>query len=900
MSSPDAEPPRDPRLIDLALHLVDDEPVDWEEARHTTGDLSETLERLRQIEMVARTHREAAPAPAPDGGPRAAPAFTWGRLEARDKLGEGAFGEVWRAWDPALRRDVALKLRRAGADTGAARWLREAQSLARIRHPNVVTVHGADVHDGRAGLWTDLIPGRTLEQVLQSLGPFGAREAAAIGMDLCAALASVHRAGLVHGDVKTRNIMREGSARDGTAEGAGRIVLMDFGTAHGSVDPAGDGASSAGTPLFAAPELLEGGAAGVSSDLYALGVVLYRLVTGRFPVEAASLAELRDAHARHDVVPLRTLRPDLPPAFVHAVERALAHDPAQRYRDAAAMERALAAAAGGVEREPAHRPTRFALGVGAGLAAAALVATAIVVIPPLLRPRFHVAPAGAPVAWRTKQVLRGNPDWHLGYVVTNVGDVDGDHVPDVVVTSFGAHDYHGRAQLFLGRPDGSLAPGPVFQMLPDENLFGFAVSAGDLDGDGYSDVVITGDRRDGIVPRTGRVYVYHGGPRFDGHYAQVLRGPQVDDEFGYALCAHGDLDHDGKADLVIGAPQLKPLPAAFVYFGKALLDTVPDLRIESPARDNQFASGLDVGDFNGDGAADIAIGARWDSHDGRYAGRVMIYYGGANLHASPDLVLHGPAPGAVLGFPSFVGDVDGDGYADLAVGAEGADGFAPGSGAVFLYRGGPNPSAEPALVYRGEQEGDLFGSAIVSEDLNGDGYADLVIPARRSDGFERDDGRVYVFFGGRHPDATADAVFAGSGLMSEFGTAVGTLPGRNGRFGSVLIGAPGRFAETRDNGEAFVYEFARYIITRPDAGTSVRAGAPLSVDWLGAEQADVSLSCDGGRSWRVVRRGAGGASQNAIAVPIPAGAAGPVQVRLTPAHGGRGEVTSAPVVVAAR
>ncbi|HEV2104249.1 MAG TPA: protein kinase, partial [Candidatus Eisenbacteria bacterium] len=205
MSSPD-DVPGDPRLEEIALHLVDDEPVDWEGARQTHGDLSETLERLRQLEALSQRAREQAAPPAAE----TPGLFTWGPLRVLERLGEGGFGEVYRAWDPALAREVALKLRRADAAGGAARWLREAQALARVRHPHVVTIFGADTHGGRTGIWMERIPGRTLEQLLLELGPLGAREAAGIGADLCAALASVHRAGLVHGDVKTRNVMREG------------------------------------------------------------------------------------------------------------------------------------------------------------------------------------------------------------------------------------------------------------------------------------------------------------------------------------------------------------------------------------------------------------------------------------------------------------------------------------------------------------------------------------------------------------------------------------------------------------------------------------------------------------------------------------------------------------------
>ncbi len=333
--TPEPPDPADPRLLDLALRLTDGEAVDWEEARQSGPDLGTTLERLRVLERLAREHR-AAPAEGVEDAAREPVRFAWGPLRVLSLLGEGGSGEVWRAWDPALQREVALKLRRAG-DRASRRWLDEARRLARVRHPHVIGVHGADVHDGRAGLWTDLVRGATLEQRLASDGPLGPREAALVGMVLCEALSAVHRAGLVHGDVKAKNVMRAAGTPE-RVEDAGRIVLMDFGSAHETHSP---DAGTGGTPLYAAPELLEGGVPTVRSDLYAVGVLLHRLVTGAFPAEAASLEELRERLREGRLTPLRTARPDAPVAFVQVVEKEMARAPAARFRDAASMERAL-------------------------------------------------------------------------------------------------------------------------------------------------------------------------------------------------------------------------------------------------------------------------------------------------------------------------------------------------------------------------------------------------------------------------------------------------------------------------------------------------------------------------------------------------------------------------------
>jgi hypothetical protein len=363
----------DSRLHSIAEAVADETPVDWDVALGETPAAAATLENLRALAALARASREAgADLGMAHADPEGRALFRWGSLSVLERLGGGSFGEVYRAWDPTLRREVALKLRHSTAGPGSdRRWLEEARRLARVRHPNVLVVHGANVHDGRAGLWTDLLQGSTLEQLLAARGPFGAKEAALVGIELCGALASVHAAGLVHGDVKTSNVMREGEP--GTADGSGRIVLMDFGSAH-DAGPGGD--ASFGTPLAVAPEVLAGEDATPASDVYSLGVLLFRLVTGRYPVEGATVADLTQRHARGERAALRTLRPDLPASFVAAVERALEPSPEARFPDAAAMERALVSGIVPAAGQPGARARRAPAALLAVLGAVALAALA--------------------------------------------------------------------------------------------------------------------------------------------------------------------------------------------------------------------------------------------------------------------------------------------------------------------------------------------------------------------------------------------------------------------------------------------------------------------------------------------------------------------------------------------
>ena len=317
----------DDRLEDVADAILDGASVDWEEVTARAGSNLSLVASLKVLASLADVHRDSAPAPC------------WGHFELIEPLGHGAFGRVFRARDTRLDRDVALKLLDAPSasdDARASSILNEGRLLAQVRHPNVVTIHGAARIGDQVGLWMELIHGRTLQTLLDQSKRFTVAETVDIGCQLCDAVAAVHGAGVLHRDIKAANVML---ADDG------RVVLMDFGTGWNARDISS--AVPAGTPLYLAPELLAGGEPTVQSDVYAMGVVLFLLLTGRYPVTGRVIEELKQAHASRPHADLRARRPDVSRRYATVIERAIAPVPAHRYATAASFA---------TELHRAHRP----------------------------------------------------------------------------------------------------------------------------------------------------------------------------------------------------------------------------------------------------------------------------------------------------------------------------------------------------------------------------------------------------------------------------------------------------------------------------------------------------------------------------------------------------------------
>jgi serine/threonine-protein kinase len=338
-------PPGERLVHALADAILDGTPIDWAAAESSSDSTTRLLVRqLRVLAAVAELHCSTPPGAWSASRmqtrlePHSAQApVLWRHLRLFERIGRGAFGEVYRAWDTRLEREVALKLLPAvpsSGDRAAFPIVHEGRLLARVRHPNVVTIFGVEQVGDQIGLSMEFIRGRTLEQMLEQNRAAETSEAIDIGIQLCRAMSAVHGAGLLHRDIKTTNVMR---AEDG------RVVLMDFGAGR----EFGDDVSSdvAGTPLYLAPEVLAGQPATVRSDIYSIGVLLYRLVTGAFPVQAGTVCGLRDAHARGKRIAIQNVRADVPSSLARIIERAIAPRPARRYPTADALSADLAALA---------------------------------------------------------------------------------------------------------------------------------------------------------------------------------------------------------------------------------------------------------------------------------------------------------------------------------------------------------------------------------------------------------------------------------------------------------------------------------------------------------------------------------------------------------------------------
>jgi eukaryotic-like serine/threonine-protein kinase len=284
------------------------------------------------------------------------------RYELGDRLGSGGMSTVYRATDRVLERTVAVKVlaeHLSDDDKFVARFRREALAVAKLIHPNIVQVYDTGVDADRHYIVMEYVEGKSVAQLLQTKGSLGADVGVEIGTQACAGLEYAHRQGIIHRDVKPGNLMVIGGPagrrrRDSSAHepptGEMTVKLTDFGIARASAQTRLTQVGSVvGTAAYLAPEQARGEEATPAADVYALGVVIYQLLTGRLPWEGSTLAELAIRRENERPLPPTSYDPDVPETLSRAVLRSLEGDVEARYSSARELSRALEAGLAGEE-----------------------------------------------------------------------------------------------------------------------------------------------------------------------------------------------------------------------------------------------------------------------------------------------------------------------------------------------------------------------------------------------------------------------------------------------------------------------------------------------------------------------------------------------------------------------
>jgi serine/threonine-protein kinase len=306
-----------------------------------------------------------------------------GRYRIMRKLGAGGMANVYLAEDQELGRRVAIKIlndRHAGDDQFIERFRREAKNAAGLSHPNIVSIYDRGEAEGTYYIAMEYLDGRTLKELIVSRGPAPIKTAIEYTRQILAAIGHAHRNGIVHRDIKPHNVV---------VDSDGRLKVTDFGIARSGASQMTEAGSIIGTAQYLSPEQAKGAPVDQRSDLYAVGVVLYELLTGKVPFSGDTPLEIAMKHLSKVPEPPSKLRPEVSDDLDMIVLRALAKDPEERYQTAEEMAADLSRVARGfgVSDETADAATAV-LG-GSGATAATMIAprrTAVAPPPPTRTP----------------------------------------------------------------------------------------------------------------------------------------------------------------------------------------------------------------------------------------------------------------------------------------------------------------------------------------------------------------------------------------------------------------------------------------------------------------------------------------------------------------------------------
>ena len=383
----------------------------------------------------------------------------------------------------------------------------------------------------------------------------------------------------------------------------------------------------------------------------------------------------------------------------------------------------------------------------------------------------------------------------VGKKVARLGDVNNDGYNDVIFGSIRAEEVY----VFFGgeNPGDSVV---VLKNDEDEMDYGSSLSyVGDIDGDGFDDVIVGSMYNDNLY---GNVFVYFGETELDTAANYILCGFDYYGLFGYHLTG-ADVNGDGYSDIVVGSSR-NSRESIYIYKGGDTFDTNPWTTFWG-AEDVAMVI-ANAGDFNGDGYQDILVGSPDEAVNGNYyMGRVYLYLGGAEMNGECAACFNGHFAYERFGTTvAGLGDVNGDGFDDIIVGTEYNGSSGPDTAYVYVYFGGAEIDTTADIIFR-EAAGYAvnYGTSVAyAGDLNNDGFNDIMVGAPDADA-----GEVYIYFGGEEIENSPDIILQGEFSGDGFGQSMEALGDMNGDgFPEIAVGAPDYSGENGNHtGIAYVY-----------------------------------------------------------------------------------------------
>lgn len=381
------------------------------------------------------------------------------------------------------------------------------------------------------------------------------------------------------------------------------------------------------------------------------------------------------------------------------------------------------------------------------------------------------------------QTLSGGVDnEELGTNFSGIGDVNGDGFNDYIIGTERYDGARGKAYLYLGNTSLNSTSEIVYAGLEMGGFFSHSIAGlGDINGDGFDDFMIGAHRNDGGGSSLGQAFLFMGGETISGVPVYTFLGDVSNARLGSAVTGIRDINHDGFDDYMISSATHQATVGGdrrgrvYVYLGSESLNTTPYMTING-TEDTAFLgrSMAGLGDINGDGFDDFLISADGADAGGTSRGQAFVFLGGDNLDSTPDLTIDGFEDFAGFGeVVCALGDVNGDGFDDFMVGSQDYSGSGNSLGQAYLYLGGTSVSTSPHLVFTGSEDYAYFGISVSGlGDINGDGFDDFMIGAEGQDGEGTNRGAVFIYYGKSTLSTVPDVTLYGNEDNSEFGNAV--------------------------------------------------------------------------------------------------------------------------------